>query len=128
MIIANEKELNNISEQLNKFNFDIVPKSHLDKVKELYKLQNNDLTVCGIKVTISKNQIKKINSLKSEINNDSTLNELYKKYNDYCEIKSKYGEHKKNIDEWESHSERTLNNITRFLKRTGFITEDNLIF
>lgn len=126
IITANKNELNKIEKELNNFNFAIVPKLNLDKVKRLYELENN-ITLYGMKVKISKSEIKKRNSLKSEINKDKKLNDLYKLYCDYYKTKLKYDEIKQNINEWESYYKNTLDLISKFLKKIGYITEDNLI-
>jgi len=129
MITASEKQLEIISNQLNSFDFNAVPSANLDKIKELYKLQNcNDSVICGVKVTMSKIQMKRLNSLKNEISKDQSLNDLYKKYWSYCEIKSKYDDEKKVIDGWSSYSDRMLATIRTILISNGFIADDGTSF
>lgn len=124
MIVANEKELETLNNQLKLFDLNSIQSPQLDKIKELYKLQNNDDSIYGIKVTMSKAQSKRLNSLKSEINKNSNMHEIYNKYCSHNQIKFKYDECLKNINSWKSYSDKLLKNVERILVINGFIAED----
>lgn len=129
--IIKEKELNIINDKIKTLNFDqtIIPKSQLTLIKELYKLQNTntDQLISGIKISISKDKIKKMNTLKNEINKDKSLRNLYENYCRSIELDKKCNEIITEINDCKSYSGEILDNIKTFLKRTKFIMDDTVV-
>lgn len=129
MIEASQSNLLKISKEMEAYNFSKVPEQQMNKIIELYKLQlpSKDQAIFGFKITVPKNQTKRISILKAEINSDKNFSEIYNSYCSYIMVKDKYDKTKKEVEELKSYSQKTIECIQNFLKFNGFISEDNSI-